>query len=101
MKLVAVLTFVTAALAAAAPDAELVKRGCTKNNCLRAMIDRPAAATTFCATYTTAVSTGVGQFTQCDNAAKATTACSCLYPVSPRCSVVSFSSQKNRNSCSR
>ena len=38
------------------------------------MIDGPAAISTFYATYTTAVSTGVGQSTQYNSAAKATTA---------------------------
>jgi hypothetical protein len=64
--------------------AELQKRACPKNNCLRALVARPAVASTFCATYTTAVSTGVAPFTQCANSAKLSEACSCQYPVSRR-----------------
>jgi hypothetical protein len=61
---------------------ELAKRACAKNNCLRALISRTAIASPFCATYTTAASTGVGPFTQCENAAKLSSACSCQYAVS-------------------
>lgn len=66
------------------PDggSHLNKRGCTSNNCLRAMVARPDAATSFCNAFTTAVSSGVAPFTQCVGAAKASSACSCLVPVS-------------------
>jgi len=66
----------------AGPTAELIKRGCTRNNCLRALVARPAQASSFCATYTTAVSTGVGPFTQCDNSKTLSSACTCEIPVS-------------------
>ncbi|RKU49148.1 hypothetical protein DL546_008244 [Coniochaeta pulveracea] len=64
------------------PDggSHLNKRGCTSNNCLRAMVARPDAATSFCNAFTTAVSSGVAPFTQCVGAAKASSACSCLVP---------------------
>jgi len=65
------------------PDKRAVdKRDCTHNNCLRAMIARPAQATAFCNTYTTAVSAGVGPFTQCSKGpTQASSACSCFVPV--------------------
>ena len=67
---------------------ELMKRQCPRNNCLRALASRTAQATAFCATYTTAVSTGVGPFTQCDNSQKLSQACSCQVAVS-RCTLLS------------
>ncbi|KAL8367542.1 hypothetical protein RB599_003431 [Gaeumannomyces hyphopodioides] len=64
--------------------AALGKRDCTHNNCLRAMIARPDAATSFCRTYTTAApQTAVAPFTQCSGAAKASSACTCFVPVAP------------------
>jgi hypothetical protein len=84
MKLLAAITLLAAGVSAlAAPDTEqLDKRACAKNNCIRAMIARPDAATTFCQAYTTTSSAGVGQFTQCDSPSKASAACSCVVPVS-------------------
>jgi len=62
-------------------DNQLVKRACSKNNCVRALIARPAQASSFCATYTTASSAGVGPFTQCDNSKTLSAACTCQVPV--------------------
>jgi hypothetical protein len=59
----------------------LQKRGCTKNNCLRALIARPAAGSAFCSTYTAAVNTADNPFTNCAKATMASTACSCFAPV--------------------
>ncbi|KAL8289441.1 hypothetical protein RB597_001175 [Gaeumannomyces tritici] len=65
--------------------AALGKRDCTHNNCLRAMIARPDAATSFCRTYTTAAppQTTVAPFTQCSSAPKASSACTCFVPPPP------------------
>lgn len=62
--------------------ASLFKRDCTANNCVRALKARPDAATSFCRSFTTAVNTNVAPFTQCVGAAKASSACTCLVPVS-------------------
>lgn len=59
-----------------------VTAACNHNNCLRQFLAQSSAASAFCPTYTTALSTSVPSFaSNCDGSpAKVSSACTCIVP---------------------
>ncbi|KAK6542410.1 hypothetical protein TWF694_006365 [Orbilia ellipsospora] len=72
----------------AASHSQVHTSGCTRDNCLRAMIARKTAATPFCPGFmasTATATTSLGPWaTQCKmNHSRISSACKCMFPPTP------------------